>query len=321
MTDDFSPADCVTLSDLSPKDKVWRRHKTAAAELSNMFLNTRRRIRHGQRMSECASQLTFTDGHDPATGEYRLTLRGANFCRVRTCPVCQWRRSLLWRVRFYKLLPDVFLKYQSARYIFLTLTVANCHVASLRDTMKNMTAAWGRLQKRVEWKNVVLGWVRTIEITRELCRTDYAHPHYHAILMVKSSYFSRDYIKQDEWSALWQSCLRVDYMPRVDVRMVKSRSGKSDKIGGVERGGIIETLKYAVKSSDLLADVAWTEEMSCQIDGLRAIATGGCLKTMLAKLDEPGVEAAEMITLGESESALAENFVRFLWRDCDYRRV
>ncbi|WP_170869787.1 protein rep, partial [Shigella sonnei] len=27
----------------------------------------------------------------------RLRLREAHFCRVRHCPVCQWRRSLMWQ--------------------------------------------------------------------------------------------------------------------------------------------------------------------------------------------------------------------------------
>ncbi|MBE3060804.1 protein rep, partial [Klebsiella pneumoniae] len=41
------------------------------------------------------------------TGETRLRLREAHFCRVRHCPVCQWGRSLMWPARFYPSPPRI----------------------------------------------------------------------------------------------------------------------------------------------------------------------------------------------------------------------
>jgi hypothetical protein len=29
-------------------------------------------------------------------------LSASRFCRVRTCPVCQWRRSLMWKAKAYQ---------------------------------------------------------------------------------------------------------------------------------------------------------------------------------------------------------------------------
>ncbi|MDS0121156.1 protein rep, partial [Enterobacter hormaechei] len=45
-----------------------------------------------------------------------------------------------------------------------------------------------------------------------------AHPHFHTLMMVPPSMFTRDYEKHDRWVELWRECLRVNYDPNVDVR-------------------------------------------------------------------------------------------------------
>ena len=37
------------------------------------------------------------------------------------------------------------------------------------------------------------------------------HPHFHAMLLVKSTYFNRDYINQAEWTDMWIKAMRLDY--------------------------------------------------------------------------------------------------------------
>ena len=101
----------------------------------------------------------------PETGETRLRLREAHFCRVRHCPVCQWRRSLMWQARFYQSLPKLVTEHPKARWLFLTLTVRNCPITELGETLTAMNAAWQRLKDRKEFRPV-LGWVRTTEVTR-----------------------------------------------------------------------------------------------------------------------------------------------------------
>ncbi|MFZ5063913.1 protein rep, partial [Escherichia coli] len=76
------------------------------------------------------------------------------------CPVCQWRRSLMWQARFYQSLPSIQQEQPKARWLFLTLTVRNCKVSELGDTLTAMNSAWNRLRLRKEFKPV-LGWVRT----------------------------------------------------------------------------------------------------------------------------------------------------------------
>ena len=48
-----------------------------------------------------------------------------------------------------------------------------------------------------------------------------AHPHFHALLLVKPSYFTINYIKQGDWVEMWAKALRADYLPSVNVKAVK----------------------------------------------------------------------------------------------------
>lgn len=179
---------------------------------------------------------------------------------------------MMWQARFYQALPALQEAFPGARWVFLTLTVRNCALADLRQTLKAMSEAWGRLVKRPEFKPV-LGWVRTTEVTRS--ETGEAHPHFHALLMVSTSYFGGQYVKQARWVELWQECARLDYVPVVDVRAVKGEMSKA----------VQETLKYSVKPADMEADGQWLLELTRQVHKLRFIATGGALKGVL-KVEE-----------------------------------
>ncbi|MCV5296582.1 protein rep, partial [Escherichia coli] len=79
--------------------------------------------------------------------------------------VCQWRRSLMWQARFYQSLPKIVADYPDARWMFLTLTVRNCAIEDLGDTLTALNAAFQRMKVRKESKSVQ-GWIRTTEVTR-----------------------------------------------------------------------------------------------------------------------------------------------------------
>ena len=70
------------------------------------------------------------------------------------------------------------------------------------------------------------------------------------------------YVKHAKWVELWGDCLRVDYLPNVDVRTVKARAPKSgqtplDATAAALQGAVAETLKYSTKPADMVADESW----------------------------------------------------------------
>lgn len=273
----------LALTDYSEKDKPWDVHRSQAQDVMMIYDSSEELARYGERICGCSGVLRFGLVVDPETGEMSLKLREAQFCRVRNCPVCQWRRSLMWQARFYQALPALEQKHPKARWLFLTLTVPNCPVEELRSTLQEMGKGWQRLIKRKEFKPV-LGFIRTTEVTPEKHRKDYAHPHFHALLLVPSNWFTKNYVKQARWLELWRSCMRDDSIMSVDVRAVKSLN-KNDQKTGLQRAAA-ETLKYSVKPDDMINNPEWFLEMTKQVHKLRFMATGGVLKDVLREDEE-----------------------------------
>jgi plasmid rolling circle replication initiator protein Rep len=263
----------ILLRDISPKDKPWDGHKEKNLILADYYAGEDDRKR--ERMRNCGGYLEFEKVVNTVTGEEKSRLARAHFCRVRTCPICQWRRSLLWMARFHEHLPDVMKKYPDHSFIFLTLTQKNCDIRNLRAELKAMSLGWGRLVKRTEFK-IVDGFVRTTEITRG--KDGSAHPHFHVMLMVPRKYFDSDnYVTQKTWVQLWRSCMGLDYDPSVRIRKVD----RDAYVEGQLPSAIKEVLKYTVKEGDLVADKDWFLEYSRQVANTRAIATGGIIKNIL----------------------------------------
>lgn len=304
-----SNTQCTTLADYSPKDSVWDRNRSLAEDVSNVYSGTGEYVfdRLASRMASCSDFLTFGWSDNQETGESSLKLSKAAFCRVRHCPVCQWRRSMMWQARFYQSLPSVVEEFPKARFVFLTLTAKNCEITDLRSTLDHMGKSWQRLIKRKQFKTVE-GFIRSTEVTRS--KDGQAHPHYHCLLMVRPSWFSKDYIKQSEWAEIWGSCLKVDYTPVVDIRVIKSKNGKKVLSNSVDllAGAVAETLKYAVKPSDMTSDPQWFLELTKQVHKLRFIATGGALKEVLRVEEETNddlIHADGVEDLEKKESRLS----------------
>ena len=144
-----------------------------------------------------------------------------------------------------------------------------------------------------------------------------AHPHFHALLLVKPGYFSgKNYIKQHEWVEMWQKALKADYMPSVNVKTVKAfADNQLDK-------AICETLKYSVKPSDLALESdsgAWLHEMTRQTHKMRFVATGGVLKGVLKPEDE--ITQQEMITSSDEVEETDERRIAFQYAKSHRRYV
>lgn len=289
------------LSDVSSRHKPWDVHRGEADDVREIFANSEysRYHKYAERVDNCAQVIGFA--HDPlATKKNRLKLQTAWFCKVRHCPVCQWRRSLQWQAKVYRALPLLRRDYPDTRFLFMTLTIRNCEVKDLRSTLEVMAKGWKRLTELRTWP--ARGWVRAVEITRSQ-RYRTAHPHYHCLLMVAPSYFQGDYLKQDQWAELWQQCLRIPYRPVVDIRAVKlALVPDTQRVNPMPKNmcaAVAEILKYAVKPSDMVRDHDWFLTLVEQVHHTRGVAVGGILKRYIKEreqetmLSEPGEEPVD----------------------------
>lgn len=269
---------------------------------------------YAQRIAICAERLGFGWTSDLETGVVALKLQSAQFCRVRLCPICQWRRSLMWIARFHQAIPKILKDNPTTRFVFLTLTVKNCELAELRSQISELNKAWQRLSQRKAFP--ALGWVKSIEVTRGKDGT--AHPHIHAVLMVQASYFSHGYVTQAKWTELWQSCLRVSYTPMVNVKAVRPKKSKASidsealDMQQAMLDAIRETLKYSVKPSDMVASRDWLEELTRQLQNTKAVAVGGLLKTYISEQEPEDLIHGDE---AEPEDILASEQLYFNWRE------
>jgi plasmid rolling circle replication initiator protein Rep len=295
------------LSDLSPQDKPWDKHRSFSDAVEGLYRGSEFQD-YAERMHFCSEFLKFglVSGEDDAL---KLKLRAARFCRVRHCPVCQWRRSLMWKAKAYKVLPRIIEKYPKHRWLFLTLTQKNIPINELRETIQSMNKGFQRLSQLKAFP--AIGWLRSTEVTRGSDRK--AHPHFHCLLMVPPGYFAgKNYLKQADWVEMWRKSLRLDYNPVLDIQAVKQGSQPMELIP--------ELLKYCTKESDLVADRDWFLELTRQMQKMRSINTGGVLKEYLKEL-----EAEPEDLIGESGTPESDDQASFYfgWKRSEkkYRMV
>ena len=291
--------DAPALSDLSEKDKPWDKHRGNADKVANHYRGSEFK-QYATRIDFCSQLLDFRLVPDADQGELKLKLSSARFCRVRTCPVCQWRRSLMWKAKAYKVLPKIVKDFPTHRWLFVTLTVRNCQITELKETLTWMNKSWQRLTQLKAFP--AEGWLRSTEVTRG--RDGTAHPHFHCLLMVKPGYFGKNYLKQAEWVEMWRRSLRIDYSPVLDVQAVKK--------GEQPMQLVPELLKYCVKESDLVADREWFLELTRQMYKMKAVVVGGLLRQYLRELEQ---EPEDLIGEDEEgEGNLDEGHLYFGWK-------
>lgn len=299
-----------TLSELSPNDKPWAKHRYESDQIQGHYEGVYER--YAERISECSQLLDFRLVPDKREQSYRLKLSSTRLCHVRTCQVCSWRRSLMYKARAYKCLPAFIEDHPTTRYLFLTLTMKNCEVVDLRKTLSHLNKSFSRLTRLKLWPGI--GHLKTVEITRGRDGTS-AHPHLHVLIALNSAYYGRGYIKKKRWIDMWQQSLRVDYRPILDVQAINVKDSPL--------GLLAELIKYQTKPNDLIfADKSWFLEYTKQIHGTKAFALGGEFREYFREMTAEETDE-EMINGSDGEAEVDEGHLLFGWkkRERKYRMI
>ena len=129
-----------------------------------------------------------------------------------------------------------------------------------------------------KFKESLQGYIKATEITYN-SKEKYISPAYSLHFQVKTSYFTKGYIKKSDWVELWQKAMNLDYQPSVHVKTIKETDNDKTK-------AVAEVAKYPTKSADLLkiedekqavqALIALTKTMK----GRRLITFGGDFATI-----------------------------------------
>jgi plasmid rolling circle replication initiator protein Rep len=140
----------------------FTKRKRFHADIANLLRQAPELVEMARSIQNCADALEvlleLPEGGDPFA-----MLTGYNPCNRRACPMCEWRRSLVWRGRLMPGLDAFFDAHPTHRAIFLTLTVRNVPLVELRQSIKDIHAAWNRL---LQWREFPTNfWFRRTEIT------------------------------------------------------------------------------------------------------------------------------------------------------------
>ncbi|WP_292733091.1 hypothetical protein [Nostoc sp. JL31] len=86
-----------SLSEVSPIGKIWDKHRANTDKVFHYYDKADEHCfqQYAWRVRMCSELLKFQLVPDDAEGILKLKLLDARFCRVRHCPICQWRRSLM----------------------------------------------------------------------------------------------------------------------------------------------------------------------------------------------------------------------------------
>jgi hypothetical protein len=251
----------------------------------------------------------------PEGGDPFAMLTGYNPCNRRVCPMCEWRRSMVWRGRLLSGLDAFFEKHPKHRAIFATFTIRNVPVGDLGAALKEMHASWKRLTKCSFFPSAY--WFRRTEVTLnhvqaplkvtqvassstevdDLTRGEgwgpvMAHPHIHSLLLVPARYFGPDYIRQTEWQRQWMMAARLDYVPVVDVRRARATFTTAESFYDARAAGI-EAMKYATKATDLVKLKANLPEFVHQIRGHRLVSMSKALADFVPEHDPTAAEMGD----------------------------
>lgn len=241
----------------------WADYKRLSATVAAAYRATSHPTLHAwsARIHECAQHLSWSYQPD-VDGGYTRELASAQLCRVRTCPVCQWRRSLRLAAEVGTVMQAMCAPGSGRVALLLTLTVRNVSVEHLRTSISHQLRAWSKLTRRAIM-GPVFAWARSVEVTRgrQWIMWD-THPHIHALLIVPADAVD-GMLDIRRWRQNWRELIGCDYDPQCDIRVISN-----PETGAGPR----EVMKYAVKPSAEAAASGWLGRVALQIDGLRLFA-------------------------------------------------
>lgn len=266
------------------------------------FLDPNKYLRRAEALEHCSSFLVFSLFDD---GTKKLTK--ANFCRIRLCPMCAWRRTLKVFANMTKIMSHII----GYRFILLTLTVKNCSGLDLSSVLDSLFSGWNLFAKFKAFKKSIKGFYRGLEVTYNKLSDTY-HPHFHCLLAVTPDYFiGSDYISQSEFCYMWRRAMKLDYNPSVDVRLVKGNTSKA----------VCEIAKYTVKDTDFIkqgnqaVSAKVVGNLDYALSGRRLVSFGGLFKKIHKELNLQDEIDGDLVDIGFEDTHKMEKILQqtYFW--------
>lgn len=225
--------------------------------------------KRGQFMLACNQKIQFTLDEN-----CKAHITNAHLCRDRLCPTC----SHLLSIKRYNEMVRCLEYIGPSKYDwrFVTLTIKNCRVDELKETISQMLKAWDKLNKRRGVKKILCGWARSLEVTYN-DNTGTFHPHLHVLCAFEKN-CAPNYL---EVRQVWADAMELKYTPICDIIAPYVKNSKWDTY----KSAIVEAFKYCVKSKNVVDMPLYA--FKCLVDGIKnkqMIAYSGIIKNARKQL-------------------------------------
>lgn len=258
--------------------------------------------KRAQKVAGCGSWITFIEPKETgisaclnvASEMPRMRLFYAEFCRDKLCPLCSYRRSRKYAYENMTVVKRLLEKRPKAKFVLVTITQRNVPGEQLQDELGRMSRSFNVMMQRKDFKKnpSILGYIKNVEVTYNKKEGDY-HPHMHILLAVAPKYFTDHRVTKQTWKTHWREVMKLDYMPVLDISIVKNREidfdDDFDNTPESLSKAIFEVSKYATKPFEFKEEnIEIIEKMYLGTRNKRQISFGGVLKELRRemKLDE-----------------------------------
>lgn len=242
-----------------------------------------------------------------------MTVKYANLCRDRFCPICTWRLSMRRFANMYTIVQGLRCAYPEANWGFITLTAKNCKPEGLKDMLDEMFRVWNSIASSYKFKERIAGWARSLEVTYN-AKTNELHPHFHILVLFHECKAPHMHYILYRWCQGMRKKYRTTYLAQ-DAQQIFT--GQDEAVIGWKVddnpeddeavNAILETYKYTVKDKEIgdmpLSTFRATVEA---LKGRRLVAFGGSVKEYAKNCEMDNIDDTGEEDETEIESKLSK---------------
>jgi plasmid rolling circle replication initiator protein Rep len=292
-------------------------------------------------MESCGSLVTYEHYvSDENPDKSRWSLTHGTFCNLRTCPMCNWRRSVRNRLRLQAVVNEAFKQnreehpdYNDKQHLrnplFLTVTIPSVKGENLKTAVHDLLKTWRRMTMNPSrtplWREGLVGYWRSLEITRNP-RTGLYHPHLHVLFLATTAYYvdptqpkhhSTLYRTHEAWGTAWTQAYNKVTGSSETKLIVDARAVQGEEL----EKAVAEVTKYVTKDDSLLqvglSDAELTERLltlETGIRGVKLVDQGGIVDHIMETADMGSLIKA-LIEQGEEWSKVSESDWTYMSRE------
>jgi len=252
-----------------------KQFKVSAQEVAEHLLADESTIYDGNLVSECAFHLKIYSDRE------KRSIISSWYCGNKSCPICQWRKSLRYCTKMHQLL-DHTPQLLNAKWVCLKLPVRDCPVEKLRAVVSRMDHSCRTMANRQLWKKNVHGGIRFLEVGDECQEAGFVNPYFNCLLLVSQSmYEESNSTLESDWAKEWKQALGAKYSPIVKARKL---TGIDEEI----RSQIISCIRNSMIPGETPRDRSWFQTKTHQMRSLRLVEPFGQILTLFLALDTQG---------------------------------